>query len=193
MNIALFFGSFNPFHLGHLRLGEFILENKLFDEVWFVVSPCNPLKNQADLIDENLRLEMVVGAIKHNSQLKASDIEFSMPIPSYTIDTLYHISREFPENHFSLLIGSDNALVFDKWKNYRELLEKFEIVVYPRLGFNFNEVAHLYPQMKLIDSPIYDISSTEIRACIKQQKDVSKLLHPFVNQFVIENNLYVSS
>ena len=190
MNIALFFGSFNPFHLGHLHLGEYLVQNKLFDEVWYIVSPCNPLKNQVDLIDENLRLEMLVGAIQQNSQLKASDIEFDMPIPSYTIDTLNFLSHVFPENKFTLLIGSDNALVFDKWKNYNNLLTSFDIVVYPRTGYDFSEVSKIYPQMKLLNTPVYDISSTEIRTFIKQQKDISNLIHPFVNQFIIENNLY---
>ena len=190
MNIALFFGSFNPFHLGHLLLGEYLVNNKLFDEVWYVVSPCNPLKNQTELIDENIRLEMLIGAIHHYSQLKATDLEFTMPIPSYTIDTLRVLSTNFPTNKFTLIIGSDNALVFDKWKNYNELLENFEIVVYPRTGYEFNEVAKVYPQMKLLNTPIYDISSTQIRELIKQKKDISKLVHPFVNQFIIENNLY---
>jgi len=190
MNIALFFGSFNPFHLGHLHLGEYLAQNKLFDEVWYIVSPCNPLKNQVDLIDENLRFEMLVGAIQYNSKLKASDIEFTMPIPSYTIDTLNLLSNEFPENKFTLLIGSDNALVFDKWKNYKELLVNYNIVVYPRTSYEFSEVSKIYPQMKLINSPIYNISSTQIRTYIKQQKDISNLVHPFVNQFIIENNLY---
>jgi nicotinate-nucleotide adenylyltransferase len=190
MNIALFFGSFNPFHLGHLHLGEYLVKNKLFDEVWYIVSPCNPLKNQVDLIDENLRLEMIVGAIKHNSQLKASDIEFTMSIPSYTIDTLNLISQEFPENKFTLLIGSDNALVFDKWKNYKEIIANFDIIVYPRAGYDFSVVSKIYPQMKLINTPVYDISSTQIRTFIKQKKDITTLVHPFVNQFIIENNLY---
>jgi len=190
MNIGLFFGSFNPFHLGHLYLGEYLIANKLFDEVWYVVSPCNPLKNQLDLIDENLRLEMLIGAIKHNSQLKASDIEFTMPIPSYTIDTLKVLEAEFPTKKFTLIIGSDNALVFDKWKNYNELLTEFNIAVYPRPGYNFDEVSAVYPQMKLLNTPIYDISSTQIRKFIKQKKDITTLVHPFVNQFIIENNLY---
>ena len=190
MNTALFFGSFNPVHFGHLNLGEFLVQNNLYDEVWYIVSPCNPLKNQIDLIDENLRLEMLVGAIKHNSKLKASDIEFTMPIPSYTFDTLNHLSHEFPEKKFTLFIGSDNALVFYKWKNYKELLENYDIVVYPRTGYDFSEVSKIYPQMKLINSPVYNISSTQIRTYIKQQKDITNLVHPFVNQFIIENNLY---
>ena len=115
MKIALFFGSFNPVHLGHTNLGKYLTDNKLVDEVWFVVSPCNPLKNQNDLIDEYLRLDMLMLAIQGEPQFKVSDIEFTMPIPSYTINTLEKFNIDFPEHQFVLMIGSDNALVFDHW------------------------------------------------------------------------------
>jgi len=190
MNIALFFGSFNPFHLGHQSLAEWIVNNYPFDELWFIVSPCNPLKEKADLIDEHLRFDMLEGAVSDNPKLKASKIEFDLAIPSYTIDTLNELSIIYPKHTFNLLIGSDNALVFDKWKNYNELLDKFPVYVYPRLGYDFDLIQSIYPQMKKMDSPLIDISSTQIRLAIKQQKDVSKLVHPFVNQFIINNNLY---
>ncbi|MGB4415372.1 MAG: nicotinate (nicotinamide) nucleotide adenylyltransferase [Paludibacter sp.] len=190
MHIALFFGSFNPVHLGHLNLGKYMIENKLADEVWYVVSPCNPLKDQKDLIDEFLRLDMLIEAIKDQPQLKASDIEFTMPIPSYTIDTLNKLSVDFPKHIFSLVIGSDNALIFDKWKNYNEILEKYDVIVYPRKGYDFAKVAGLYPQMKLVDTPVYDISSTQIREFVSHKKNVAQWLHPSVYQFIIENNLY---
>ncbi len=190
MQIALFFGSFNPFHLGHQKLGEWLVREEHFDELWFVVSPSNPLKDKNLLIDEYVRLEMLVGAIKDNPQLKVSDVEFLMPIPSYTIDTLHKLSRDYPQHNFSLIIGSDNALVFDQWKDYQTILELYPIVVYPRKGYNFKHVAKLYPQMKLVNSEIYDISSTQIRLTISQQKDISQWLHPFVYQFIIDNNLY---
>lgn len=190
MNIALFFGSFNPVHTGHTQLGKYLIENKLVDEVWFVVSPCNPLKNQHDLIDEYQRLDMLYYAIKDEPQFKACDIEFTMPIPSYTIDTLHKLSAEFPEHHFSLMIGSDNALVFDQWKNYTELLQEYDVLVYPRKGYEFSEVANRYPQMQLINTPIYDISSTEIRNAFAQKKDIARWLHPFVYEYIVENELY---
>lgn len=190
MNVALFFGSFNPFHVGHKALAEFVIENHKFDELWFIVSPCNPLKDKSDLIDENVRLKMLLGAITDNPKLKACDIEFNMPIPSYTIDTLRKLSSTFTQHTFSLLIGSDNALVFDKWKNYKELLDEYTVIVYPRTGSNFELVRNTYPSMKLIDSPVFDIASTQIRIALKQQKDVSKLIHPFVNQFITKNFLY---
>ena len=119
MNITIYSGSFNPVHNGHLALANYILEQNISDEVWFVISPCNPLKNQNELIDEYLRLDMVILAIKNQAGLKASDVEFTMPIPSYSIDTLNTLSTDFPTHTFSLLIGSDNALVFDVIREIR--------------------------------------------------------------------------
>jgi len=190
MRIAIYSGSFNPVHLGHTALAGFLTENNLVDEVWFVVSPCNPLKEQKDLLDEYLRLDMLMLAIQGNPRFKASDIEFTMPIPSYSIDTLNKLKEDYPEHSFKLIIGSDNALVFDQWKNYSELLENFEILVYPRRGYDFEEVRLLYPQMKLLDTPYYDISSTEIRQLLAENKNVSNLLHPAVLAFIQENNLF---
>lgn len=191
MKIALFFGSFNPIHSGHQQLAGYLLQHELVDEVWMVISPCNPLKNQSELIDEYLRLDMVILATKDISQIKASDIEFTLPIPSYTIDTLKIITKQYPEHQFTLFIGSDNALVFDQWKNYRELLANYKVLVYPRQGYDFAEVADKYPELKLIESPFYNISSTEIRNAIAQKKDVSKWLHPSVLDYIVENSLYV--
>ena len=188
--IGIYSGSFNPVHLGHLKLAEYIVENEIVDEVWFVVSPCNPLKNQSELLDEYLRLEMLIFAIQSQPKFKASDVEFTMPIPSYSIDTLHLLSSQYPDYQFQLIIGSDNALVFDQWKNYNQLLTEFPILVYPRKGYDFSEVAEIYPQMQLLSTPYYDISSTQIREFIAQKKDVSQWLHPIVNQFIIDNNLY---
>jgi len=190
MRIGIYSGSFNPIHLGHQQLAGYLIENKLVDEVWFVVSPCNPLKNQEDLIDEYIRLEMVVFAISDQHGLKASDIEFSMPIPSYSIDTLHELSLQNPDFQFKLIIGSDNALVFDQWKDYKELLNEYPVLVYPRSGHDFAEVAQKYPQMQLLNTPYYDISSTQIRELIAHKKDVTNWLHPSVYQFIVENNLY---
>jgi len=189
-NIALFFGSFNPIHIGHQKLSEFLVDNQIVDEVWFVLSPCNPLKKQSDLIDEYLRLDMIILYIEKKTNVKVSDIEFTMPIPSYSIDTLNLLSELYPMNNFYLMIGSDNALVFNKWKNYQEILLKYKLLVYPREGYEFKEVENLYPQMRLLKTPLYKISSTQIRQYIAQKKDVSQWLHPSVNQFIIDNNLY---
>jgi nicotinate-nucleotide adenylyltransferase len=188
--IGVYSGSFNPVHLGHLHLAEYLVDNHYVDEVWFVVSPCNPLKNKSGLLDEYLRLDMLMLAIKGNPKFKASDVEFAMPVPSYSIDTLHVLNSQFPEYQFKLIIGSDNALVFDQWKNHLQLLNEFPVLVYSRRGSDFAEVADKYPQMKLLDTPFYDISSTLIRDFIAQKKDASQWLHPAVYEFIIENNLY---
>jgi len=167
-----------------------LIEKQIVDEVWFVISPCNPLKKQSQIIDEYIRLDMLMLAIQHTPKFKASDIEFSMPIPSYSIDTLHVLSNKFPDYQFYLIIGSDNALVFDQWKNYTQILREYPVLVYPRLGYDFSLVSELYPQMKLLSSPLYDISSSQIRDFIAQKKDVTAWLHPSVFQYIIENNLY---
>lgn len=193
MNIALFFGSFNPFHNGHLNLGRYLTENKLFDEVWYVVSPLNPLKeNVTEIIDEKLRYDMISGAIVDFPELKVSDVEFNMPKPSYTYQTLEKLRTNYPKLKFSIVIGSDNALIFDKWVNYKTILRDFDVCVYPRHGFNFHDVSKLYPTMVLLNSVCYDISSTQIRTSIKELKDVSELTHPFVCQYIYSNKLYLT-
>jgi len=188
--IGIYSGSFNPIHLGHLKLAEYIIDNQLVDEVWFVVSPCNPLKDQSLLLDEYIRLDMLMLAIQQYPRIKASDVEFIMPVPSYSIDTLHELSNQFPDNQFELIIGSDNALVFDQWKNHLQLLNEYPVMVFPRRDYDFAQVAGKYPQMQLLNSPYYDISSSQIRDFIVQKKDVSQLVHPSVLQFIKENNLY---
>jgi nicotinate-nucleotide adenylyltransferase len=189
--IGIYSGSFNPFHLGHQKLAEYLVETKLVDEIWFVISPCNPLKDQNDLLDEYIRLEMLVLAIQSQPNFKASDVEFTMPIPSYTIDTLRLLTSQYPDYQFNLIIGSDNALVFDQWKDHKQLLNEYPILVYPRKEYEFGKVAAIYPQMKLLPTPFYEISSTQIREYISKKQDVSQWLHPVVNQFIIDNDLYL--
>ena len=188
--IGIYSGSFNPIHTGHQKLAEYLIDNKLVDEVWFVVSPCNPLKKQEDILDEYIRLEMLLMAIRHQPNFKASDIEFTMPVPSYSIDTLHELTSQFPDNQFLLVIGSDNALVFDQWKDYTQLLNEYPVLVYPRHGYDVEQVTGKFPQMNILQSPYFDISSTQIRRFIAQKKDVSPWLHPSVIQFISENNLY---
>ena len=190
MHVGLYFGSFNPIHLGHLQLAEYLTNNALVDEVWLIVSPCNPLKNQTELLDEHIRLQMVELSIAHNPRLKVSDVEFNLPVPSYTIDTLRFFFSNYSQHSFSLLIGSDNALLFDHWRDYRAILTNCPVFVYPRRGYDFNSVATIYPQMQLLSTPYYDISSSEIRAAIAQKKDVSRWLHSDVLKFIEEKELY---
>lgn len=191
MNIAIYSGSFNPIHTGHTKLAEYLTDNRLVDEVWFVVSPCNPLKEQVELIDEYLRLDMVVLAIKGKDKLKASDVEFTMPFPSYTIDTLHKLTGLFPEHQFSLIIGSDNALIFNQWKDYPQILDEYPVLVYPRKDYEFSIVSDKYPEMKLLDTPYYDISSTEIRKMTRENNDAGQWLHPMVAAYIHENKLYM--
>lgn len=188
--IGVFSGSFNPIHLGHQKLAEYLIEYQIVDNVWFVVSPCNPLKKQNELLDEYIRLDMLMLSIQHQPLFKASDVEFCMPIPSFSIDTLHVLSTQYTNYQFFLIIGSDNALVFDQWKDYQQILNEYSVLVYPRRGYDFAEVVDKYPQMQLLSTPFYDISSTQIRDFIAQKKDVSEWLHPSVYQFIIENNLY---
>ena len=188
--IGIYSGSFNPIHTGHQKLAEYLIDNRLVDEVWFVVSPCNPLKNQEDILDEYIRLEMLLMAIRHQPNFKASDIEFTMPVPSYSIDTLHELTSQFPDNQFLLVIGSDNALVFDQWKDYTQLLNEYPVLVYPRHGYDVEQVTGKFPQMNILQSPYFDVSSTQIRRFIAQKKDVSQWLHPSVLQFINENDLY---
>lgn len=188
--IGIYSGSFNPIHLGHTQLAKHLLEQKIVDEVWFIVSPCNPLKERNELLDEFIRLEMLVLAIQHHPQMKASDLEFSMPIPSYSIDTLNVLRLQYPDVQFSLIIGSDNAIIFDQWKDYQLILRDLQILVYPRMGFDFQEVAHKYPEMRLLSTPYYNVSSTQIRQLIHEQKDLSPYLDPSVIQLIEENDFY---
>jgi len=192
-HVGLFFGSFNPVHAGHLNLANHLIDREIVDELWFVVSPCNPLKRQSELINERIRLKMLDLAIAENPKLKTSDVEFSLPVPSYTVDTLAILSANFPETEFSLIIGSDNALIFDQWKNYQKILENYSVLVYPRRGYDFEKVSARYPQMKLLDTPFYDISATEIRKKIAERNDVSAYLHPTVYRYILEKRLYSTS
>ena len=190
-SIGLFFGSFNPVHLGHTSLAEYIFEFSGVDEIWFVVSPRNPLKDQSELIDEYLRLRMLHLATGNTEYLVPSDIEFELPKPSYTINTLKTLSERFPEDNFILLIGSDNMQIFDQWKDYQTILDDYSVLVYPREGYPYEEFEEKYPDMQILeDAPFFEISSTEIRQLIAGKKDASPWLHPEVYQFIRDNGLY---
>ena len=188
---GLFFGSFNPVHLGHTSLAEYIFEFSGVDEIWFVVSPRNPLKEQSELIDEYLRLRMLHLATENTEYLVPSDIEFELPKPSYTINTLKTLSERFPEDNFILLIGSDNMQIFDQWKDYQTILDDYSVLVYPREGYSYEEFEEKYPEMQILEeAPFFDVSSTEIRTLIKNKQDASPWLHPEVYQFIRDNGLY---
>lgn len=190
MQIAIFSGSFNPIHLGHQKLAEYLLNKNFVDEVWFVVSPLNPLKDQVQQFDKKVRMDMVLAAVGNNNRMRVSDVEFAMPVPSYTIDTLKKLTELYPQHRFSLIIGSDNAIIFDQWKDYRQILDSYPVWVYPRKGYDFSTVASQYPQMQLLDTPLYDISSTQIREMLRKGEDVSAWLHPEVMDYIEEKRVY---
>lgn len=190
-SIGLFFGSFNPIHLGHTQLAEYIFEYSGVDEIWYILSPRNPLKEQSELIDEHLRFRLIEMATEGKDYLKVSDIEFNMPKPSYTINTLQALSEKYPEDNFILLIGSDNMQIFDQWKDYQTILNEYSILVYPRKDFDYEPFEEIYPDMQILEeAPFFEISSTDIRELIKNNQDASQWLHPDVYQFIKENSLY---
>lgn len=190
MQIAIFSGSFNPIHLGHQKLAEYLLDKNFVDEVWFVVSPLNPLKDQVQQFDKRVRMDMVLAAVGNNNRMRVSDVEFAMPVPSYTIDTLKKLTELYPQHQFSLMIGSDNAVIFDQWKDYRQILDTYPVWVYPRKGYDFSIVASQYSQMQLLDTPLYDISSTQIREMLRKGEDVSAWLHPEVMEYIKKKGIY---
>jgi len=177
LKVGLFFGSFNPIHIGHLIIANIMVGTAGLDEVWFVVSPLNPFKKSSrSLIHEFDRIDMVERAIEDNPSLKASDIEFHLPKPSYTIDTLTHISEKYPDHTFSLIIGEDNLAAFKKWKNSEVILENFTLMVYPRPEAETSELKN-HPHVKVVNAPMLDISATFIRKCTRNHQSVKYLIH----------------
>jgi nicotinate-nucleotide adenylyltransferase len=190
MNIGIFSGSFNPIHMGHVILANYIVEFTEIDEIWFLVSPQNPLKSAKELSDEQLRLEMTELALQKYAKFKVSDFEFHMPKPSYTIDTLRALREKYPEDTFSLIIGADNWNVFESWREYDKIWEEFNLKVYPRLGSRITIPNKLKHKVEALDSPILEISSTFIRESISEGKNISAFLPEGVYEYIIEKGLY---
>ncbi len=193
--IGLYFGSFNPVHIGHIAIAGYMTEFAGLDQVWFVVSPHNPLKKKDTLLDDHQRLYMAQLAIGDNDRMKASDIEFKLPVPSYTIDTLTYLSEKYPKNKFSLVMGEDNLYTLHKWKNSGELIKNHTIYVYPRP----DSVKPSSPilekilsggDIKYVKAPLMEISGTFIRDGIKQGKDMSYFLTPSVWRYIKEMHFY---
>jgi len=188
MNIGLFFGSFNPLHLGHKLIASYIVDSTYLDKVCFVVSPQNPLKIKKSLLDEHHRLQIIKAEIEDNNKLEVSDIEFSMPIPSYTIDTLVRIKEQHPKNNYILIMGSDNLNNFHKWKNYEKIIQDYEIFVYKRPG---NQKVKHYSNVTILEGvPHIEISSSLIRKSIKAGKDVSYFMPEKAWKYMEEMNFY---
>ena len=191
MNIGLFFGSFNPIHIGHLIIANTVAEHKDIAQVWFVVSPLNPFKSSKNLLHEFDRIDMVELAIEDNFNLRASDIEFHMTRPSYTIDTLTYLSERHPKHNFKLIIGGDNLKNFHKWKNYKAILDHYGLIVYPRPQSIVPEEIKAHPNVKMINAPLLDISATYIRKQIREGKSIQYIVPPKVAEHIAFKKLYL--
>jgi nicotinate-nucleotide adenylyltransferase len=191
MKIGLYFGTFNPIHIGHLIIANHMAEHSDLQQIWMVVTPHNPLKQKNTLLDDRQRLHMVRLATEDFPKIKPSDIEFQLPQPNYTVHTLAHLKDKFPQHEFSLIMGEDNLNSLPKWKNYEYLLENYDIYIYPRLSSSEENLGlNNHPRIHKIDAPIVEISSTFIRESIKNKKNVRPLLPEKVWEEIDYNNFY---
>lgn len=188
--IGLYFGSFNPVHTGHLIIASHMANNTNLDEVWFVVSPQNPFKNEKGLLNERHRLSLVKLAIEDETKLKASDVEFKLPKPSYTADSLIYLSEKCPDYSFSIIMGSDGFQNIEKWKNYEQILNNHFIYIYKRPGFEI--VKDYGDKIIFVQAPLLEISATEIRKNIKAGKSIRYLVTDIVMKAIEDNGYYTS-
>jgi nicotinate-nucleotide adenylyltransferase len=188
MKIGLYFGSFNPIHTGHLIIASHVANHADVDQVWFVVSPQNPLKPSAVLLNEYQRLHLVQLAVDEDLQLRASDVEFKLPRPSYTIDTLAYLQEKYPKHHFFIVMGSDSFQNLPRWKNFELLARNHPFIIYTRPGFTIEETwgASVY----VLDAPLLTISATGIRNAIRAGKTIRYLVHDKVREEIERNNYY---
>lgn len=189
MHIGLFFGSFNPVHVGHMVLANYMLEFTDMQKVWLIVSPQNPLKQKQQMLNQRDRLLLVNLAIDDHPNMRSNNIEFSLPQPSYTVNTLAHLKEKYPEHQFSLIMGQDNLQSFSKWKNYEEILKRYHIYVYPRPNVPAGEFDN-HPHVHITQAPMMDISSTFIRKALREKKDVRFFLPPKVWEEIDAMNFY---
>lgn len=190
--IGLFFGSFNPIHIGHLIIANHLVEHSALDELWLVVTPQNPFKEKQSLLNNHLRLEMVYLAIADYPKLRASDIEFHLPQPNYTIHTLAYLEEKYPKLHFALIMGEDNLKSLHKWKNYEQILSNYPIYVYPRLSEGtVSEALTSHSNIQYVRAPIVELSATFIREEIKKKQNVRPLLPESVWQHIDKLGLYL--
>lgn len=191
MKIGLYFGTFNPIHVGHMIIANHMAEHSNLNQIWMVVTPHNPLKQKSKLLDDYHRLHLVNLATEEYPKIKASDIEFKLPQPNYTVNTLAHLKDKYPQHEFSLIMGEDNLNSLHKWKNYEFIIENHEIYVYPRL--NSGEIDEQFvnnSKIHRIGAPVIELSSTFIRECIKNKKNIRPLLPEKVWEYVDHNNFY---
>ena len=190
-NVGLYFGTFNPIHVGHLIIANHMVENSDLDEIWMVVTPHNPFKKKKSLLDNHHRLEMVYSATEGYDKIIPSNIEFNLPQPNYTVLTLANLSEKHPNHNFSLIMGEDNLKSFHKWKNYETILEHYNIYVYPRISEGIVETQFdNHPKIKMVKAPIIEISSTMIRKGISEGKNIRPLLSDGVWKYIDDMNFY---
>lgn len=192
MRVGLFFGTFNPIHIGHIILANHMVEyTDDLDEIWLVITPMSPFKQKKTLLDNHHRLAIADIAVEEYPKIKTCTIEFGLPQPNYTIDTLVHLEEKYPQHQFSLLMGEDNLKGFHKWKNYEVILDNYSIYVYPRIseGKIISDFIN-HPKIQRIKAPIVEISSTFIRKGIKEKKNIKPMLQKEVWNYIDEMNFY---
>ncbi|MBT8303103.1 MAG: nicotinate-nucleotide adenylyltransferase [Bacteroidia bacterium] len=191
MKIGLYFGTFNPIHVGHLTIANHMVEFNDLDQVWFIVTPHSPFKKKKSLLEDHHRFQMVLRATEEYPKLKPSDIEFKLPQPNYTINTLVHLEEKYPDHEFCLIMGEDNLKSFHKWKNYELILKNYDIYVYPRVSEGkVDSQFDNHPSIHRTDAPIMQLSSTFIRKAIKEKKNIRPMLPEHVWQYLDEMNFY---
>ncbi len=189
--VGLYFGTFNPIHIGHLAIANHMAEHSDLDQIWMVVTPHSPFKKKSSLLANHHRLEMIYQAVQFYPKLRSSDIEFKLPQPNYTVHTLTHLQEKYPDHEFHLIMGEDNLKSFHKWKNYEVILENHHIYIYPRISEG--TVEHQFkkhPKIHRVEAPIMEISSTFIRKAIKEGKNIRPLLPENVWQYIDQMNFY---
>jgi len=189
--IGIFGGSFNPIHTGHAIIASYVMANSELDSLWLMVSPQNPLKDKKVAVSDFHRLRMTELVSRRIEGVTTSAFEFNLPRPSYTIDTLKALKEKFPNDEFFLVIGADNWCLFDKWKNGDEIISEFKILIYPRLGYEIVIPESQQSRVKVVDAPVIEISSTQVRNMLKEYKSISFYVPESVERYIIENKLYM--
>lgn len=189
MKIGILGGSFNPVHIGHTMLASYLAQWTDLDQVWLVLSPLNPLKNAGDLAPDRQRFDMLRLAAEGSDCVVPCDVELSMPVPSYTIDTLQTLRRMYPDDDFCLIVGSDNWAVMDRWRDPQTIIREFGIMIYPRPGYDVDSRS-LPPNVELVHAPVCSLSSTMIRDAIASGRDVNYFVHPRVYEYIRQHKLY---